>query len=532
MILREFVATFGIKMDEKGLNDANARLNKFAAGAQKALVGLGVLFVANKIKNYVRDQINLADQLKDSAAALGINVEQLQRLGFAFEQSGASQEDLRMGLSRLNVLIGQAAGGSKTAQEALKGIDWKAAANGSIDSGEAFLQATDAISKLGNATLQGNKAQELFGKVGKKLIPGVVAGRVELEKLGKEYDKTGAGFSKEQVEAADKFNDRLKVLKESAGGARESLVDIFLKEGPKILDQLIIWVQQLTKVINVSQIFKAILIALGATLAIFAGIWIVANAPILAAAAAITAVVLVLEDLITMFNGGESAIGAFIDSIFGAGAGTKFINKAFTQIKDSWNNMVDALRTSGVMDMLKTIAKYTAGSFFAVITGAFLLIAGVIWGVSEAIKGVANTFELVTLKLKEFGNWLHKLGLDKYIIGVDTSSGPVGEGTNARPQGMQPSFSPAGASLLKPEFATNRLMSTGTLATASRTMPSNSDNNNTLTNNLSVVVNTASSASGDEIASRTAQEVQKVLANERRKTFESLRRTTKPLGAT
>jgi hypothetical protein len=123
-------------------------------------------------------------------------------------------------------------------------------------------------------------------------------------------------------------------------GTRIGLV--LLPAVQKLTNGLVKVVRGIGELVKNSNIIQAIFLLLGAA-AIALGIKMaIAFAPALLIfakwALIIGGIILIVDDLITLFKGGESVIGDFIDAIFGAGAAVKMVNAlktAFTFVKDS-----------------------------------------------------------------------------------------------------------------------------------------------------------------------------------------------------
>lgn len=85
------------------------------------------------------------------------------------------------------------------------------------------------------------------------------------------------------------------------------------------------------------------MMALGVTAAAIAlstiGVWGPVVAPFVAAAAAIAAVGLVLDDVWTFIEGGDSALGRFIDSMFGTGTSAQFARA----LREEWELVVGSV---------------------------------------------------------------------------------------------------------------------------------------------------------------------------------------------
>jgi hypothetical protein len=141
--------------------------------------------------------IDRADELRDTAQAVGVTVENLSRLQFAAKQSGVSAEQLGTGLVRLSKHLKEV-GDQRSADQALAAI------------AEKFSRMPDGVEKTALAL-------EYFGRSGADLIPLLNEGAAGIAEMMKQSDELGFTLSQGVADAADQFNDKLGIL--SAGVA-------------------------------------------------------------------------------------------------------------------------------------------------------------------------------------------------------------------------------------------------------------------------------------------------------------------------
>jgi hypothetical protein len=94
-----------------------------------------------------------------------------------------------------------------------------------------------------------------------------------------------------------------------------------------------------------SNLMKAAVYVLGAVMVAVGAAALAAWAPVLlpflGIAAAVAAVVLVVDELITLFRGGDTLIGRFIDRTYGAGTAARVV----ATLRDAFTQTVDAVRS-------------------------------------------------------------------------------------------------------------------------------------------------------------------------------------------
>jgi TP901 family phage tail tape measure protein len=379
LALRELIAIFGIKVDskelkgaEKNLDDFVGKLKNFGSLIAGGAVGAGAAAFVNHVAK-------VGDEIGDTAERLGVSTDALQAFGLAAQLGGSSAEAMAMSLGMLNDKIGDAARGGASAKEFAKlGIAFKDA-NGEIRPTEEVMEdAADKISKLKTTAEKTTAAMNLFGRPGKQLVPLLSKGSKGLEEMRKQMKALGGGFSKEGVKASGDFADAMDKL--SVVG-NSWLSGVAVKILPTV-QKMVEWFSKasvaLLEMANKSNIFQAVLVTLGAVMAVFAINAAIASAPLLLMALAIAAIVLVVDELITLFEGGDTLIGETIDKIFGKGSSTELVK----EVKELWNDIGLGIKAAydwvmqyseeirAVADVLGKIVKFSTLPIRAVMKGS------------------------------------------------------------------------------------------------------------------------------------------------------------------
>lgn len=418
--LREILARFSVSFDDKELKKGDkaidgvvgklSGLGKMAGAAFGAFLGANVAQGAFALFDGIAEG---ADHLGDMAERFGISTDALQEWQYAAKLSGAEAEDMTAALARL-----QNAAGDSAASLSQLGIATKNASGEFKGADELLGDVAEAFEKIQNPTERVNKAMALFGRSGAKLVPLLSKGRKGVKELRKEFKDLGGGFSKETIEVAGKYKDSLDRLnvtwlsfKSRLGAAVLPLVEKFVEVAVKVVAVVNRWSDALKPIIDRSNILKGVAIALGVAL-------VAAFAPALIAAlpvvAAIAAIAIAADELITFFQGGDTVIGRALDSMFGTGTQGK-VRAWFTDVYKTiaaffgdttkgwhdfkagveliWFDLTNAIRsnwiTSGIVDMIM-------GSFDFLTLGVKSFVT--VWGdaysfVSEKIQGIIKAFE-------------------------------------------------------------------------------------------------------------------------------------------
>lgn len=307
-------------------------------GAMGAVLGAGAVGLAAMTMRVV-DQ---ADALGDLSARTGVAVEAIQKLDYAAVLNGSSVEAMHSSLEGLNRQIGMAANGEKMQGDLFKEMGI------SIKDAEGKVKSADVVFAEMQNTLSGKSPQEIAGYLRKLRLDPTLAETLgltanEMATLNKEAEGFGI-MSQEQINQAQAFNDSLDQLKMGMSGFTNQMM---LSVAPSMLEGIEIFKSFLMankELINnglsvvvgfISGAFhilksywqlwdglisntigwKGALMLLGGAV-LYLNRAMLMN-PAVWIAAALVALMLVVDDLVTAFNGGESVIATFFDEMFG-----------------------------------------------------------------------------------------------------------------------------------------------------------------------------------------------------------------------
>lgn len=402
VVLRELVAKLGLQVDEtafkkadqelaqvkhelegidKGLRDARGRF-KAAGGA----MGNDAAKLGNELKKNVGKDAGggggLGEQigkyLGGAAIVAGIahmvelasnTVEAGNVLGEVFgaqgkaeveawsetmgQSLGRSKYSLQANTAALGAMIGPMVGNAAQAQEmstkfAGLAVDLASFFNASDDEALTALKSgisgeSEPLKRFG-IVMQDATLQEYAHANGikKKLSAMNVAEKTELR-----YRFILANTTKAQGDAA-------RTAGEFANASRaltDHIKDVGISIGLKLLPagkQLVTWANKALSMFEElskgTTIVEAALVTLGVIMLATFGPAIVAA---LGTAAAFAAIAIAVDDVITLFQGGDSIVGSFMDTLFGEGAAEAFvasISEAFDWLKTQYAAVVVALQ--------------------------------------------------------------------------------------------------------------------------------------------------------------------------------------------
>lgn len=342
--LRTILAKFGFDVDDKKLDAAKSKTDDFAASvkslAEKAFGGS----VGGAIQNWIGDVRDASSEFVSLARMTGTSTEEMQRWTSAAKLSGSSVEALTAGFRVLQKNASQAASGAegglqdvgegaiealmsgKKAQEIFKalGVDVKDS-NGQMKSSSQLMGDVGiALSQVNSPAERATLAMQLFGRQGAQLLPMFANGEKGLQEYLDRIDDLGGGVSQEAIKAL-KANSRATKEYDMATLSLKSAVVSQLLPGltkkVQLLTDVVSWMNKTQKG---THILQAGMLVLGAALlymqreAIMAGIkTALAWLPTILLFAALA---LIVDDVWTAFEGGDSVIGKVLDKLLGAGA--------------------------------------------------------------------------------------------------------------------------------------------------------------------------------------------------------------------
>jgi hypothetical protein len=450
MALREVLASFGIDIDDKALQAAAAKIQQYEqalqnlskdekaqlqafkqasdeakkkgdadkkaaqeaqerAKAQAALVSqLRAEFIVQAAKQVVsaftgmiKSSLDLAGSLGDTADKLGVSTTELQQFQFAGRLAGVSAEGMSQSLGFLNKGLGEAAAGTGPAKDAFTKLHLSIKdGNGQLKSAAELLP--EIADKVNGLKSQGEKTatvMAIFGRSGAELLPlfkdgskGIDEALAKFKELGLEIDKNFITQAHEVGDEVETMHVQFDVLKTKLVGAAipalKTLSEFVLKLGAGLGNLL-------------SHTNAAIIIfatfAGGALVAAIAGFRSLATAvgvtesELLIIIAIFAAVALVVEDIYTLFTGGDSVLGRLIDKLFGVGASKKFVEEVKKEAAALWEQfkaILPDLEELGrqLMEAFRAAAPFIAG-FVKGELGAFVTwLKYAVTGIEIAIK--------------------------------------------------------------------------------------------------------------------------------------------------
>ena len=200
---------------------AIGQFNDFIKDWRTQLAAAGVALFA-----VAKSTADFGEEALKGAQKAGTTVQTFSALSHAARMADVDNQQLIAGLKALsvNMVEAQQKTGDGEALFRRLGVAAVDAAGKLRPTKEVLLDLADVFAKSADGAAKTEAATKLFGsKVGLELLPFLNKGKVEIAALMAEAERLGLVLSKDDAEAADKFNDALKKLDAQVKGLTVSI---------------------------------------------------------------------------------------------------------------------------------------------------------------------------------------------------------------------------------------------------------------------------------------------------------------------
>lgn len=209
---------------QKGFGEAKAAIQKLDAGMSgnvamgmaKFNAGLaivqGALATVQGAISSVLGAMDEMGKMDEFASRLGMSADALTVLGYAAEQTGASQDTMNMGLQKMQNLIGEAAAGSATAAQSFAALGLSVSDLKNLTPDQQFAAISEQIKNVGSNSERTKIILDIFGKSGGELTNMLALGAEGLNAYGQEASAMGLlmGDARSGVEGAGDSINKMK----------------------------------------------------------------------------------------------------------------------------------------------------------------------------------------------------------------------------------------------------------------------------------------------------------------------------------
>ena len=201
-------------------------MQRSVGSLQTAVVGV---IGSAALGGLVKTLADVSDRLGKTSARLGISTEDLQKLGFAAEQSGIEVGTLETALQRFTRRAADSAkDGTGPAQEAFDALGISITrADGTLKDNISLLkEVADGFQGTESQAEKVRLAFKLFDSEGVKLVNLLQQGSGALDAFGNQLESVNGVITDRSISASEQFNDRLNILKRSAIGLLTPLIEL------------------------------------------------------------------------------------------------------------------------------------------------------------------------------------------------------------------------------------------------------------------------------------------------------------------
>jgi hypothetical protein len=397
MALREILARFAFKVDGAGLRKANTGIGSVIGKMQAFGAVTAGSAVVRGVKDFVTNMVDAGDALGKTATQLGLSSDELQgwqaAAGFAGVETTKFNQSLRI-LAK-NALTASTDGGRLEEKFKGLGIEVNNASGGLKSSNELMRETGLALGKLENRTEAVALAQELMGRTGAQLLPLFAKGEAGLEASLGALQRFGGGLSKELIPLAEDAQDRFAEWDIAMLSLKSRIAVAILPALNSLVLSLSKMAAAVSKFLGKGHALQSLLVAVGLVIGKLAIAKFGSQLLSLGRAAILPIVkfallLLLVDELITLFKGGDTIIGRFIDKLFGAGTTEQFVKG----IKD----VIDALGKGDFEGALEA-----AGNGLSTLGGKILEATEKVPGLSTALFGVIGGLPEQAKAFEHFG---------------------------------------------------------------------------------------------------------------------------------
>lgn len=345
--LREIFARFGVAFDSGPLARGEAQIQKVTSALGTFGLAVGGAAIVAGVRSFVNDIRDAGDELGDTSTRLGVTTDQLQAWRHAAELSGSSGEALTDALDKMQRTLGEAAGGSQEARDALRrlGIDAQNAEGSVRGVGEVIPELAESLSRMASPAERTAALTKVMGRAAGELGPLFAQGSEGVAAMAAEYQRLGGGLSEDAIQAASDLADAQLRLDAALLGVKSRIGVVILP----ILERL---ANAFTGLVSNSRKMEALAITLGAVAAVVTVKLLPALAALAVRSQAILAqwaplivlggiLYLVIEDIKTALDGGDSLFGQWTDAINDFIEANESADGVLGAVSRTWRGLLD-----------------------------------------------------------------------------------------------------------------------------------------------------------------------------------------------
>ena len=214
-------------------------IGKAAAGIATAAAGAATAAGA-ALNSLVNDTATYADTIDKASFRSGLEAENLQRVKYAAEQSGASLDNIEKSAKKLNERLGEVSEGNEKSAEMFDklGVSIYDAEGNMRSTDEIYNEVLLKLADMGDTAEATAVGTDLFGKAFTDLKPLLAAGSEGITDLMGAADELGLVMSQDAVTAGVAYGDTMADVKNSLDMAKKSIGSAVLPMFQKVATYL------------------------------------------------------------------------------------------------------------------------------------------------------------------------------------------------------------------------------------------------------------------------------------------------------
>lgn len=284
-----------------------------------------------------------AEAIRDFAREARVSTSDLQGLRYAAVQGGVGVERMDASITRFGQSLRSAGtwGNGTTFMLRRLGIQTRDA-SGHI---RPTIDLLDDVAVAMEHVASPRRRMRIADQLGldRRTLDILHTGAGGIRALRREAEQYGGGITPEAVAASREYTQATAKLTRAQDSLRSVLAVSLLPILSSVVSHVALGAGRLANLTHGTHVLQIAFAAMGVVAAAVAIKMIVAFAPVvapyIAIAAAVAAVVIALDDLITFVEGGDSAIGRFIDSVAGVGTSVEYVH----ELREEWEAVQNAI---------------------------------------------------------------------------------------------------------------------------------------------------------------------------------------------
>lgn len=211
----------------------------FVVFAAAAAAGVTAVF------GFVNSVAKVGDEIGKTAKKVGAGVEELQRLRFAADRSGASARNLDLAIkNQAKQLQDASKGGAKLFTDALDDLGLSIADVNKLSAEERLGLFGDKLKEVEDKGKRTALAMNLFGaRAGPEMLPLLLSGSEGIRALGDEAESLGIVMTEDAVASSEGFQDSLTNLQASLSGVKNIVGTDLIPVVQELVEGFTSWVK-------------------------------------------------------------------------------------------------------------------------------------------------------------------------------------------------------------------------------------------------------------------------------------------------